>query len=119
MTPRENDVFTDNPNVHRSSPLPTTTIQPPSHTNVSLNPDWNSAISAPPQPTLCPYTAVSHNAPATTRANQQFDDITTATFEVFQPLFDPEMLGLFPNGELPDLAHDEMSDLNLDYLDFL
>lgn len=43
----------------------------------------------------------------------------TSTFEVFQPLFDPEMLGLFPNGELLDLAHDEMSGLNLDYLNFM
>lgn len=37
--------------------------------------------------------------------------------DIFHPLFDPAMLELFPNGELPDLALLETSPLNLDYLD--
>lgn len=37
--------------------------------------------------------------------------------DVFHPLFDPQMLELFPDGELPDLALLETSSLNLDYLD--
>lgn len=42
-----------------------------------------------------------------------------ASFEVFQPVVDPQLLELFPDGELPELAQGDMSTLNLDYLDFL
>ncbi|MCJ1471554.1 hypothetical protein MMC13_000194 [Lambiella insularis] len=37
--------------------------------------------------------------------------------DLFHPLFDPEMLELFPNGDLPDLALLDTSPLSLDYLD--
>jgi hypothetical protein len=37
--------------------------------------------------------------------------------DLFHPLFDPEMLELFPDGELPDLSLLETTPMNLDYLD--
>lgn len=39
------------------------------------------------------------------------------TLDIFHPLLDPEMLELFPNGELPDPSIWETGTLNLDYLD--
>lgn len=38
-------------------------------------------------------------------------------FDLYYPLFDREMLELFPNGQVPDLAAFDSSPLNLDYLD--
>lgn len=40
------------------------------------------------------------------------------SLDVCRPFFDPTMLDLFPNGEMPDLSHFETSLLSLDYFDF-
>lgn len=37
------------------------------------------------------------------------------SLDVCRPFFDPTMLDLFPNGEMPDLSHFETSLLSLDY----
>jgi hypothetical protein len=37
--------------------------------------------------------------------------------DIFQPLLDPEMLDLFPDGELPDFSAFDTSPLNLDHFD--
>lgn len=39
------------------------------------------------------------------------------SLEVCRPFFDPTMLDLFPNGEMPDLSHFETSLLNVDYFE--
>ncbi|KAK5283854.1 hypothetical protein LTR07_008212 [Exophiala xenobiotica] len=40
------------------------------------------------------------------------------TLDIFQPLLDPEMLDLFPNGELPDFSAFDAIPLDLDHFDF-
>lgn len=39
------------------------------------------------------------------------------SLDVCRPFFDPTMLDLFPNGEMPDLSHFETSLLSLDYFE--
>ena len=41
----------------------------------------------------------------------------TQTLDVFCPFFDPDLLALFPNGEIPDFSEFETSPLSLDYFE--
>ena len=40
-----------------------------------------------------------------------------STLDIFQPFFDPAMLDLFPNGNIPDLSQFEVSPMGLDYFE--
>jgi hypothetical protein len=48
--------------------------------------------------------------------NSEIRDIENQSLDVFYPFFDPEMLGLFPSGEMPDLSQFE-SPLTFDYFE--
>lgn len=49
----------------------------------------------------------------------EHDDVTEEqnSLDVCHPFFNPTMLDLFPNGEMPDLSHFETSLLSLNYFD--
>ena len=44
-------------------------------------------------------------------------EIQNPTLDIFQPFFDPAMLDLFPNGDIPDLSRFEVNPLSLDYFE--
>lgn len=46
------------------------------------------------------------------------DQYNDQTLDVYQPFFDPAMLDLFPNGDIPDLSDFDHSPLDLDYFEF-
>ncbi|EXJ75458.1 uncharacterized protein A1O5_02154 [Cladophialophora psammophila CBS 110553] len=45
------------------------------------------------------------------------EDFETQPLDLFQPLFDPDMLELFSNRVMPDLSQFDTASLNLNYLD--
>ncbi|KAK6371287.1 hypothetical protein LTS17_009018 [Exophiala oligosperma] len=51
----------------------------------------------------------SHSQPAVIVPNH--------TIDIFHPLLDPQMLDLFPDGDVPDLSQFDTSPFNLDYFD--
>lgn len=63
-----------------------------------------------------PSTFTHHHQPAPSQP--MMVDSLNHTLDIFQPLLDPEMLDLFPNGELPDLSAFDTSSLNLDHFEF-
>lgn len=70
----------------------------------------------PQQAQAFPLTFSHHQLAAPPQ--QMVVDNLNHTLDIFQPLLDPEMLDLFPNGELPDLSAFDTSTLNLDHFDF-
>jgi hypothetical protein len=41
--------------------------------------------------------------------------VDSRPLDIFYPFFDPQMIGLFPNGEMPDISPFETSSLGLNY----
>lgn len=41
-------------------------------------------------------------------------DAVNPTLDIFQPFYDPAMLDLFPNGDIPDLSQFDVSPLNFE-----
>jgi len=44
-------------------------------------------------------------------------EVENSTLDLFQPFFDPAMLDLFPNGDIPDLSRFDMGPSSLDCFD--
>jgi hypothetical protein len=57
------------------------------------------------------------NLPSPASLHQPDLSIESQTLHSFNPFFDPEMLGLLPNGDIPDLSQFESNPLNLDYFE--
>jgi hypothetical protein len=64
-----------------------------------------------PQPRLQP------NLPSPVAPHQPEISVQSQAVDILYPFFDPEMLNLFPNGEMPDLAQFETSPISLDYFE--
>jgi hypothetical protein len=75
-----------------------------------------SAAASEQQPATSLH-ARCHQQPETAPQQIMMDSFSQ-TLDIFQPLLDPEMLDLFPNGELPDFSAFDTSSLNLDHFDF-
>jgi hypothetical protein len=41
--------------------------------------------------------------------------VDSRPLDIFYPFFDPQMIGLFPNGEMPEISPFEISPLELNY----
>ncbi|KIX03502.1 uncharacterized protein Z518_07055 [Rhinocladiella mackenziei CBS 650.93] len=88
---------------------------------------WSHSYTTIPSPPVCEeenpegqlQQQPPHDLSATLR--YQHTDLTLAenqTLDIFHPLLDPQMLELFPDGDLPDLSPFDTSPFNLDYFDF-
>jgi hypothetical protein len=65
-------------------------------------------------PTLAPTSF--NQEPSST--DQSATETLNQTMDIFQPLLDPDVMDLFPNGELPELSAFDSCALNLDHFDF-
>lgn len=58
-----------------------------------------------------------YEPPVTLQEPSQPALIPNQTIDIFHPLLDPQMLDLFPDGDVPDLSQFDTSPFNLDYFD--